>query len=119
MPDKRYRLRSRSSFKSTIAPGDGSATDWAVLKPFFNCGGPSRTRTGTISPQTIAVVGESDPVEPTFREEPMLALTEQSRVLAYRRLLGSPVAKLDLVGLGAVEAGIRFTMNIPPLIPQK
>lgn len=51
--------------------------------------------------------------QPLFKEESVLALTEQARALAHVRLIGDPVARLDMVGLGAVEAGLRYVYGIP------
>lgn len=44
----------------------------------------------------------------------MLALTEQGRILAHTRLLGNPVARISQSALGAIEAGLRYVLDIPP-----
>jgi mRNA-degrading endonuclease toxin of MazEF toxin-antitoxin module len=50
--------------------------------------------------------------QPGF-EGDSLALTEQLRVFAHDRLMGNPVAKVTTTGLAAIEAGVRFVLDIP------
>lgn len=42
-----------------------------------------------------------------------LVLTEQVRVMAHERLVGQPIAMVTRQALGAVEAGIKYVLELP------
>lgn len=42
-----------------------------------------------------------------------LVLTEQLRVMAHERLVGQPIAMVTRQSLGAVEAGIKYVLELP------
>lgn len=51
--------------------------------------------------------------EKPLNDGDQLVLTEQLRVMAHRRLVGNPIAKVTIEGLTYVEAGLRYVLHLP------
>jgi mRNA-degrading endonuclease toxin of MazEF toxin-antitoxin module len=49
---------------------------------------------------------------PQMQQGDSLALTEQVRVMAHQRLRGSPIARVTIAAMAAVEAGLKFVMEL-------
>jgi mRNA-degrading endonuclease toxin of MazEF toxin-antitoxin module len=52
------------------------------------------------------------PGERDMQASDSLALTEQVRVMAHNRLKGRPIANVNMAALAAVEAGLKFVMDL-------